>query len=93
MTISEARAALPQIVQRVSDGEEVIITRHGRTVAVVVGPDALRVRRADGALDRAAAIADLLADGRRRALDDIPPLSAARAEAMIADVRAGRSGR
>jgi antitoxin (DNA-binding transcriptional repressor) of toxin-antitoxin stability system len=77
----------------VSDGEEVVITRHGRTVAVVVGPDVLRVRRAGGALDRAAAIGDLLADGRRRGLDDLPPLTAARAEAMIADVRASRSGR
>jgi prevent-host-death family protein len=93
VTISEARASLPQIVQRVTDGEEIVITRHGRTVAVVVGPDALRVRRADGTLERAAAIADLLADGRSQGLDGIPRLSATQAEAMIDDLRAGRSGR
>jgi hypothetical protein len=38
MTISEARAALPQVLNRVAEGEEVTITRHGRPVAVVVRP-------------------------------------------------------
>jgi antitoxin (DNA-binding transcriptional repressor) of toxin-antitoxin stability system len=37
--ISEARAALPEIVSRVADGEEVTITRHGRPAAVMVRPD------------------------------------------------------
>lgn len=39
MTISEARAALPEVVSRVTEGEEVTITRHGRPAAVVVRPD------------------------------------------------------
>ena len=39
MTISEARAALPEVLNRVAEGEEVTITRHGRPVAVVVRPD------------------------------------------------------
>jgi antitoxin (DNA-binding transcriptional repressor) of toxin-antitoxin stability system len=39
MTISEARAALPEVVTRVAEGEEVTITRHGRPAAVVVRPD------------------------------------------------------
>lgn len=47
MTVSEARAALPAVLDRVASGEEVTITRHGRPVAVVVRPDALRSRRAD----------------------------------------------
>jgi antitoxin (DNA-binding transcriptional repressor) of toxin-antitoxin stability system len=47
MTVSEARAALPELLDRVLAGEEVTITRHGRPVAVVVRPDSLRVRRAD----------------------------------------------
>src|SRR4051794_15680318 len=46
ITVSKARAALPQILERVLAGEEVTITRHGRAVAVVVRPDALRARRA-----------------------------------------------
>jgi antitoxin (DNA-binding transcriptional repressor) of toxin-antitoxin stability system len=39
MTISEARAALPDVVNRVAEGEEVTITRHGRPAAVMVRPD------------------------------------------------------
>ncbi|MGH9223290.1 MAG: type II toxin-antitoxin system Phd/YefM family antitoxin [Acidimicrobiales bacterium] len=35
MTVSEARAALPEVLDRVGGGEEVIITRHGRPAAVV----------------------------------------------------------
>ena len=61
MRASEARAALPELLSRVEDGEEVTITRHGRPVAVLVRPDALRVRRAEAALDEAARIHNLLA--------------------------------
>lgn len=39
MTISEARAALPEVVSRASEGEEVTITRYGRPAAVLVRPD------------------------------------------------------
>ena len=39
LTVSEARAALPQLLDRVSAGEEVTITRHGRPAAVLVRPD------------------------------------------------------
>jgi prevent-host-death family protein len=52
MTVSEARAALPQILDRILAGEEVTLTRHGQPVAVVVRPDTLRARRADDALAR-----------------------------------------
>lgn len=41
MTISEARAALPEVVSRVAQGEQVTITRHGQPTAVVVRPDVL----------------------------------------------------
>jgi plasmid stability protein len=39
LTISEARAALPEVINRVVEGEEVTITRHGAPVAIVVRPD------------------------------------------------------
>ena len=93
MTVSEARAALPAIVERVLAGEEVTLTRHGVAVAVVVRPDALRVRRADGALTLAASVHDVLARGRRSDLGARPTLSRERADAMVADVRATRSRR
>lgn len=39
MTVSEARAALPEVLTRVAAGEEITITRYGSAVAVVVRPD------------------------------------------------------
>jgi antitoxin (DNA-binding transcriptional repressor) of toxin-antitoxin stability system len=39
MTASEARAALPEVLTRVAQGEEITITRYGSPVAVVVRPD------------------------------------------------------
>ena len=45
MTVSEARAALPQLLDRVSAGEEVTVTRHGKLAAVLGA--AYRLRAAD----------------------------------------------
>lgn len=91
MSASEARAALPAILDRVMAGEEVTITRHGQPVAVVVRPDALRVRRAAPAL--AVLVDEVLANGRQSPLADSGALTAARAESLVAEVRAGRDGR
>lgn len=93
MSVSEARAALPEILDRVLAGDEVTITRHGRAVAVVVHPDALRVRRADGALAEAERLRDLLDRGRAVRLADAPGVTAERAEALVAEVAASRAGR
>ena len=60
ITVSQARAELPELLSRVDDGEEITITRHGRPVAVLVRPDALRSRRAGVALEDAERIHELL---------------------------------
>jgi len=91
MSVSEARAALPDILDRVRAGEEVTITRHGEAVAVVVRPDTLRPRRADEALAAAQRVRELLAEGRARRLRSRPKVTTARAEALLADVSAARS--
>jgi prevent-host-death family protein len=93
MNASEARAALPEILDRVLDGEEVTITRHGQPVAVVVRPDRLRARRADGAIAAAERVRDLLDTARKRPLRAHPSLSAERADEFVAYLRASRSGR
>lgn len=93
MTVSEARAALPQILDRVLAGEEVVITRHGTPVAVVVRPDRLRARRADAALAAAATVGAVVDHGRRERLRSRPRLSAERAEAILSEVRAARASR
>ena len=91
VTATEARASLPQLLDRVLAGEEVTITRHGRTVAVMVRPDALRVRRADRALADAEAVRDLLDRGRKGPLPPAGELAPDRAEELVSEVRAGRS--
>ena len=93
MSVSEARAALPDVLDRVLAGEEVVITRHGEAVAVVVRPDSLRVRRAGRALAEAERLRDLLHAGRDEALDDAPRLTAQRAEQLVAEVDAHRAAR
>lgn len=93
MSASEARAALPALLDRVVAGEEVTITRHGMPIAVVVRPDAMRVRRADGTLADAERVRDLLDRARARALHSQPSLTAVRADRLVDDVRRARAGR
>lgn len=93
LSVSEARAALPELLTRVEDGEEITITRHGRSVAILVRPDALRSRRARAALDDAMRIHDLLAEAAAAALPDGAGLTAQRAEDLIAGIRASRDAR
>jgi len=93
LTVSEARAVLPELLTRVEDGEEITITRHGRAVAVLVRPDALRARRAESVLADAEQIHQLLAAARTTPLTDSGGVSADRAEELVAQVRAGRRAR
>jgi prevent-host-death family protein len=93
VTVSEARATLPDIVERVLAGEEITLTRHGQPVAVVVRPDSLKVRRAADALDGAATIHAAIERGRNARLTKRATISAERADALVAAVRASRSRR
>ena len=60
--IFEAKAQLSQLVERVAQGEEVLVTRHGKPVARLVAPEAS---------SDASALADWTADLRafRRGVD------------------------
>jgi antitoxin (DNA-binding transcriptional repressor) of toxin-antitoxin stability system len=91
LTISQARASLPDLVSRVEAGEEVTITRHGRAVAVMVRPDVLR-SRADVIIDGAERLHRLLADAAAAAdVDAGPGVTAERAQELIEAIRAGRA--
>ena len=90
ISVSEARAALPQLLRRVEEGEEITLTRHGRAVAVLVRPDALRARRAGAALAEAERLHALVEEARDRPLPRRSRISHERAEQLVADVRAGR---
>ena len=89
LTVSQARASLPELLTRVEQGEEVTITRHGRAVAVLVRPDVLRAR-AHVVIDDAARIHELLSAATASDLPTGHGLSEERAEELIAEIRAGR---
>jgi antitoxin (DNA-binding transcriptional repressor) of toxin-antitoxin stability system len=93
MSASEARAALPELLNRVEDGEEITITRHGRPVAVLVRPDALRARHADVVLDQATQIHNLLAEAAATPLPEGTGLTEQRAEELTTEIHAGRDAR
>jgi prevent-host-death family protein len=90
MTATEARAALPALLDLVAAGDEVTITRHGQPVAVVVRPDALRSRRADAALASAGKLRALLVAGRNNS-PTAGGLTEARAEELIAEIDDSRN--
>lgn len=93
VSVSEARATLPDLLDRVLAGEEVTLTRHGQAIAVILRPDALRVRRADGILAAATRLQELMDRGGSLPLATIPTISVDRAEALLAGVGASRSAR
>jgi len=92
LTVSQARAALPELLTRVEEGEEVTITRHGRAVAVLVRPDVLRVRAAV-VIDDAARVHQLLNAAGEGGESLEPGLTEQRADELIAHIRAGRESR
>jgi PHD/YefM family antitoxin component YafN of YafNO toxin-antitoxin module len=93
MTVSEARAALPEVLNRVADGEEVTITRHGRPVAVIVRPDVLWSRtHARDLLGEAERLSEVLREAGQMPLSP-GGISAEYAEELIAEIREGRDGR
>lgn len=89
LSVSEARASLPEVLDRVERGEEVTITRHGRPVAVVLRPDAVRARRGEQVIGRAREVAELVAAARGRPLPEAA-LSEERAREWVDAVRADR---
>jgi antitoxin (DNA-binding transcriptional repressor) of toxin-antitoxin stability system len=92
LTVSEARASLPELLTRVEAGEEVTITRHGRPVAVLVRPDVLRPR-AQVVIDEAVGLHKELMAAADDELSVAPGLTPEWAEELISEIRAGRDSR
>jgi antitoxin (DNA-binding transcriptional repressor) of toxin-antitoxin stability system len=89
LTVSQARASLPELLTRVEGGEEVTITRHGQPVAILVRPDVMR-SRAQVVIDDAERIHELISAAGVSELPAGPGLSIERAEELIGAIRAGR---
>jgi antitoxin (DNA-binding transcriptional repressor) of toxin-antitoxin stability system len=92
ISASDARATLPELLSRVDEGEEITITRHGRAVAVLVRPDALRSRRIGPLLDKAEDLDRQLAQARAKPLPQ-DGLSSQRGEELVRDTRRNRDHR
>lgn len=92
LTVSQARATLPELLTRVEDGEEVTITRHGRPVAVLVRPDVMRTR-ANVIIEDASRIHELIAASGASELPAGAGLTPERAEEVIRAIRSGRDAR
>jgi prevent-host-death family protein len=89
LSVSEARAILPDVLDRVERGEEITLTRHGRPVAVLVRPDALRARRAEKTIEQAREVAAMVSAARDRPLP-APVVTAEHAEQWVESVRTDR---
>jgi prevent-host-death family protein len=93
MTVSEARAALPEVLNRVADGEEITITRHGRPVAVIIRPDILWSRsHADNLIEEAERLNEMLREAGKRPRSS-GGISTDYAEELIAEIREARDRR
>ncbi|WP_313355997.1 type II toxin-antitoxin system prevent-host-death family antitoxin [Microbacterium sp.] len=91
ISASVARQTLPAQLDRVEAGEEVSISRHGKVVAVLVSPERLRSRRAQGAWQQTDALRERLARARSE-----PPearIDAARADELAQAIDEGRAAR
>jgi antitoxin (DNA-binding transcriptional repressor) of toxin-antitoxin stability system len=92
MTISEARAALPEVVSRVAEGEEVTITRHGKIAAVVVRPNIVWAQTANAVItadvgELAAALDDRARRGGRTLREELTLIEQAAGEpAPVSDI-------
>jgi len=66
MTVSEARAALPEVLTRVAQGEEITITRYGSPIAVVVRPDIIWSQPGSEVTDQTEGLVRILRERARR---------------------------
>ena len=89
ISVTHARAALPELLARVALGEEVTLTRHGQPVAVVLHPDTVRVRRASAAIEASHELGRRL-DTARVAAVPSGDMSTERAEDLAAAARDSR---
>lgn len=77
LTVTEARANLPALLDRVAQGDEITITRHGLAVAVLMPSERVKTRRkaVQEALARADELGRQLDEARARAKrgEPLPP--------------------
>jgi len=90
-TVSEARAQLPALLDRVALGEEITLTRYGRPAVILIHPDRWPRSRARDVLDAADRLREEIA---RLSKEPMPaPIEDMDVDARIAQLRADRDAR
>lgn len=90
-TVSEARAHLPALLDRVALGEEITVTRHGRPAVILIHPDRWPRSRARDVLEAAHRLGAERVAMTREPLP--PPIEDMDVDARIAQLRADRAAR
>jgi prevent-host-death family protein len=93
VSVSEVRSQLRAVLDRVKQGDEVVLTQNGQAVAVLVHPARLRARRAGRSWDAATERLDRMRDARRRRPGRGAGLAPGRAEELADEVRRARDER
>jgi len=88
ISLSEARARLPELLDRVAAGESVTISRYGKPVVDLVDHDRWMKTKTHDVLLKAAELRRRVESHRGKPLP--PPMPEYDAEAHIAEIREGR---
>jgi prevent-host-death family protein len=94
LSLTDARAQLPQLLDRVAAGESFTITRHGASVAVLVGHDAWLKTKTHDVILQARELGRRLDEARGKPLN-LPKTRPGPAEvdAVIAELRRSKGPR
>lgn len=99
LSLTDARAQLPQLLDRVARGESFTITRHGTEIAVLTGHDEWMKTRTHDVILQARALGARIDAARGKPIDwssptwSGPAADPADVDAVIAELRRGKGPR
>ena len=94
VTVSEARANLPTLLNRVERGDQIQISRHGKPIAILIQPEEFPLPVYD--VTAQMALIDQILHGPAQPIEPLQSgegLPTARAEQIVDWIRQGRSDR
>lgn len=88
--VTELRANLRDVLERVKRGEDVIVTQNDEPVAAMLHPSKVRLRVRTANTEAADALLERLAEARREQPERGRGISLERAESMVEELRSDR---
>ena len=92
LTVTQARAKLPLLIDQIQSGQKVILTRHGEAVAVMISPDAAMRYRNAAIWEQADSLLARLEEARKQPLATAE-VASARADELVSAIRVERDAR